>query len=92
MLAGHICRTYVNNPAPTAAGQVGIEHAHILLQLLVGVATEGLATLDQHSLVELVVETHYGEPVTMSERRHLRRGEGEEREGGYGERRASSER
>lgn len=63
VIIGNTLRTDIYDLATTPAGEISIEHAHILLQLLVGVATVWLPTLDQHSLGELMVETHHGEPA-----------------------------
>ena len=72
MLIGHTVWAYVHNLAPASTGEAGVEHAHVLLELLVGVATEGLAAFDEDSLVELVVEAHHREPVAMSKPSHLK--------------------
>ncbi len=67
VLIGNTLRAYIDDSASATTGQAGIEHARIFLELLVGVATEGLAALDQDCLVELMVEAHHWESATMSE-------------------------
>ena len=75
LLGGDTLRTDVYNPASAPAGQVCIEHAHVFLEFLLGMAAEGLAALDQDCLVQLVMEAYHREPPTVSEGRHLNKGQ-----------------
>ena len=71
VMIGNTLRTDIYDLATTPAGEVSIEHVHVLLQLLLGVATVRLPTLDQHGLGELMVETHHGK-TAVSKRRYLK--------------------
>jgi hypothetical protein len=58
VVLGDAMRTNVDDLSTAPTGQVGIEHTHILLEFLLGVATERLPALDKHSIGMLMVKTH----------------------------------
>ena len=71
VLVGDTLGADVHYLSSTATGEVGIEHVHVFLELLVCVATERLATLDQHSFGVWVMKAHHRKPVAMPKSSHL---------------------
>ena len=71
VLVGDTLGADVHYLSSTATREVGIEHVHVFLELLVCVATERLATLDQHSFGVWVMKAHHRKPVAMPKSSHL---------------------
>lgn len=73
VVMGNTLGTDIYDLPTTPTRKVCIEHAHIFFDFSLGMATEWLATLDQHGFSELMMETHHREP-TLPKWSYLGRG------------------